>query len=267
MRTRRDNEGWGQEGAEGEESAETAIVEESAIMNTWGYLIAGVLPYLVAAVFVAGVGGRLLAWSRAPAPPPMTLFPTRGASTGALLEEAFFLPRLWRGDRTLWLCAWAFHAALALVLAGHVRVVSALFDRGLDWAGLGAGTMSSVATVAGAGAGLVLLAALLLLLGRRMVVRRVREISGLPDYFALFLLVTVVGTGDWMRICATPIDLAATRAWVAALVTMAPAPALPTPVLAHLGAAEALVLYVAFSKLMHFGGIFFALPLVKRGAP
>jgi nitrate reductase gamma subunit len=38
-------------------------------------------------------------------------------------------------------------------------------------------------------------------------------------------------------------------------------------VLLHLFCAELLVLYVAFSKLMHFGGFFVTFSLVKRSAP
>jgi nitrate reductase gamma subunit len=236
-------------------------------MNGWTYLIAGVLPYLVTGVFVVGAGHRLWAWWRGPAPPLMTLFPTGGATTGALLKEAFFLPRLLRGDRHLWILAWAFHAGLALVMAGHVRVMSGLFDRGLERAGVGESTLTSVAAVAGTSAGVVVLATLLLLLGRRIFLRRVREISAVPDFLALVLLAAVVATGDWMRWSGTPVDLIATRAWFASLLAFSPGPALPPAVLLHLLCAELLVAYVAFSKLMHMGGIFFALPLLKRGAP
>jgi nitrate reductase gamma subunit len=116
-------------------------------------------------------------------------------------------------------------------------------------------------------AGVVLLAAVLLLLGRRLFVTRVREISGAPDFIALFLLAAVITTGDLMRFASNPIELATTRAWALSLLTLSPAVALPSALLLHLLCAELLVFYLAFSKLMHFGGFFFTFSLVKRSTP
>jgi nitrate reductase gamma subunit len=133
--------------------------------------------------------------------------------------------------------------------------------------GIGAGSMATLSAVAGGFAGAVLLGAILLLLGRRLFVTRVREISALPDFLALFLLVAVIATGDLMRFGPGHVGLAMTRAWVASLPALSPAVALPPTVLLHLFCAELLVLYLAFSKLMHFGGFFFTFSLVKRTVP
>jgi len=197
----------------------------------------------------------------------MTLYPTKGSGWGPLLREALFFPSLFRGDKALWSFAWFFHVALALALVGHLRVVTGALDRLFAAVGIGAGGVATLATAAGGLAGLVLLASALLLLGRRVFVKRVREISSVPDFFALFLLVAVIATGDLMRFGAGHVDLGATRAWAASLLTLSPAVALPEAVLLHLFCAELLVLYVAFSKLMHFGGFFLTFSLVKRTAP
>ena len=113
----------------------------------------------------------------------------------------------------------------------------------------------------------MLIATLLLLLGRRLLVTRVREISSAPDFIGLFLLLAVITTGNLMRLAGSHIDLTATRAWAASLLTLSPSLALPPAVLMHLLCAELLVLYITFSKLMHFGGFFFTFSLVKRGVP
>jgi nitrate reductase gamma subunit len=236
-------------------------------MRNLAFLVGGILPYFAALSFVVGVAYRLLCWRRVPQPALMTLYPTQGAGWRQLAREALFFPSLFRGDRALWLFAWTFHAALALAFLGHLRVVTGAIDGGLALAGVGAGGMAALSAVAGGFAGVVLLATILLLLGRRLFVARVREISALPDFLALFLLVAVIATGDLMRLGPGHVDLAMTRAWISSLLVLAPASALPPAVLLHLFCAELLVLYLAFSKLMHFGGFFFTFSLVKRTAP
>ena len=236
-------------------------------MNSTAILVGGILPYLAFTTFMIGVAYRLLAWRRVKQPALMTLYPTRGSGLGQLVREALFFPSLFRGDKTLWLFAWSFHDALALAFLGHLRVLTGAIDRGLGWFGIGAGGMAALSAVAGGFAGVVLLATILLLLGRRLLLTRVREISAVPDFFALLLLVAVITTGDLMRFGASHVDLAASRAWALSLFTFSPTVTLPSAVLLHLFCAELLVLYLAFSKLMHFGGFFFTFSLVKRSTP
>jgi nitrate reductase gamma subunit len=236
-------------------------------MSSAAFIVTRVLPYLALGAFLLGVAYRLLTWRRVPQPALMTLYPRQGSGWKPLVKEALFFPGLFRGDKALWSFAWCFHAALALAFLGHLRVVTGLVDDAAALVGLHAGAMATLSSVAGRFAGLVLLATILLLLGRRVLLRRVREVSSVPDFFALFLLVAVIATGDLMRFGGGSVDLAATRAWALALPTLAPAPALPTALLLHLFCAELLVLHLAFSKLMHFGGFFFTFSLVKRSAP
>jgi len=236
-------------------------------MGSTAFLVTRILPYLALGSFLLGVAYRLLGWWRVPQPTLMTLYPTEGSGWKPLVKEALFFPSLFRGDKTLWWFAWLFHVALALALLGHLRVVTGLIDRMLAALGLGPDALATLSSVAGGLAGIVLIAAVLLLLGRRALVRRVREISAAPDFLALFLLVAVITTGDLMRFGGAHVDLATTRAWASSLLTWSPAAALPAPVLLHLFCAELLVFYLAFSKLMHFGGFFFTFSLVKRSAP
>jgi nitrate reductase gamma subunit len=236
-------------------------------MSSTAFLVGGVLPYVAVVVFLVGVVHRLLGWRRVPQPGHMTLYPTGGASAKALVKEALFFPSLFRGDRALWLFAWSFHVALALAFLGHLRIATGIIDYGLGAFGIGAGGVATLSTMAGGFAGIVLIATVLLLIGRRLVVARVREISSAPDFVGLILLLAVITTGNLMRLGGSPIDLTVTRAWATSLFALAPALALPSSVLLHLFCAELLVLYVAFSKLMHFGGFFFTFSLVKRSQP
>jgi nitrate reductase gamma subunit len=260
-------------------------------MSSTAFLVGGVLPYLAATSFIIGVAYRLRIWRRVAQPALMTLYPIAmvppgfawrnrnagrhgtpprvsiskdSSGVGPLVKEALFFPSLFRGDKTLWLLAWSFHLALALAFVGHLRVLTGWMDSGLSTLGLGAGGIAQLSAIAGGCAGLVLLATVLLLLARRGLVRRVREISAAPDFFALFLLVAVIATGDLMRFGTSHVDLAMTRTWALSLLTFSPAIALPPAVLVHVFCAELLVLYFAFSKLMHFGGFFFTFALVKR---
>ena len=204
---------------------------------------------------------RVWVWKKLPQP-GMTLFPIspRGTAAGVVKETLFF-PSLFRGDRFLWAMSWLFHAMLALILFGHIRVVT---DFPALWSALhiDADTMSAVV---GGAAGVTILVMIVLLIARRFALERVREISAPADYFALFLLLAIVLTGNAMRFVGH-FDLAVTRQYFASLV-MLRWPAVPENgwFLAHLFLGQMLLLYLPFSKIMHFGGVFFTQAAIKRG--
>ncbi len=230
-------------------------------------LVGAVLPYLAVAVFLAGVTWRLLTWKRMPQPAPLTLFPTRGSGIGPLLKEAFLFSNLRRGDGSLWSLAWVFHLTLAIAFIGHLRIVSALGDRALGGLGISPGAIAAISTLAGGAAGVVLLLAIAGFIGRRLLLRRVREISSVPDYLGLLLLTAVITSGNLMRWLGSPTELALARSWFASLLTLSPQVPHSPLLLLHAFFAELLILYIAFSKLMHFGGFFFTFSLTKRTCP
>lgn len=236
-------------------------------MRPLAFLVASVLPYFVVLVFVAGLVHRLASWWRRPRPPLMTLYPVQGSGGASLAREALLFPSLRRGDSRLWALAWPFHVALALVWVGHARVFTTLFDQGLIAVGLRGEWIETASALAGSAAGAVLVVTGVGLLVRRIVLARVREISGLPDFFALLLLLAVIVSGDVMRLVAGDVALAETRRWASSLVAFAPMVPTTPSLLVHLFLAESLIAYLAFSKLMHFGGFFFTFPLIKRNAP
>lgn len=232
-------------------------------MSAARWFVVAILPYTAIGVFAGGVIHRLTVWARAPRPPAMTLYPTLGGGPLALIKEAVFFPRLYRGDRPFWLIAWSFHAALALAFVGHIRAISGLFDR---WTGLGEAQLSTLSLAAGGLAGGLLLLGVLLLLVRRFVLSRVREISKVPDFLALLLLVAVISSGNLLRFGPAPVDLEEVRDWFTSLARFSPTVPSSGYFILHVFFAELLLFYLAFSKLLHFGGIFFMLPLIKTPA-
>lgn len=236
-------------------------------MSNTAFLVGGILPYLAIVVFLVGVVYRLRVWWRVPQPAPMTLYPTKGSSFASLAKEALFFPSLYRGDKTMWLLSWSFHATLALAFLGHLRVVTGLFDRGMGSVGVGARGIETLSAIAGGAAGMVLGVTVVTLLLRRIFVARVREISKAPDFLALLLLVAVITCGNLMRFGGAHFDLAQTRTWAASLLAFSPVVPASSAFLLHLFLAEILILYVVFSKLMHFGGFFFTFALIKGSQP
>lgn len=223
-------------------------------------LVGMVLPPITLVVFAIAMGSRIRTWAKLPQP-GMTLFPTPpGGTLMGVLKETLLFPSLFRGNRLLWVLSWVFHAALALIVVGHVRVVA---DFPALWAALhiNADTMSAVM---GGAAGIVIMAMAALLLLRRLVVPKAREISGTGDYFALLLILMIILTGNAMRFLGH-FDLAQTRAYFAALLTFS-TPVVPNSpwFLLHFLLAQTLVLYIPFSKILHLGGVFFAQTALKR---
>jgi nitrate reductase gamma subunit len=225
------------------------------------------LPYVALTVFACGVTYRLTVWKRTPQPGKMTLYPSEGPVLLSVVKEALLFPSLLKGDKPFWLLAWSFHVALAVAFVGHFRVVTGVIDTALVSMGLGVSTLGALSAALGSIVGIVLLATASTLLLRRLFLARVREISHPPDFLALLLVVAVIASGDAMRLSGDAVDLAQTRAWAVSLLTFSPTVPQSQAFVFHVLFAETLILYIAFSKLMHFGGFFFTFPLIKRSSP
>jgi len=231
--------------------------------------VGGILPYVAVAVFVAAMSYRIYMWRRLPSP-PMTLFPapaTSGANAVNTLKEAAFFRSLFRGDRLLWSFAWLFHVVLALIFVGHSRVFANV-DGALLSAGMSEAGIQVMSSSVGGAAGIVVLVTALFLLIRRLVVQRVREITSFGDYFALILIGAILVTGNMMRLGAEHLDLELTRNYFAGLTRFSgvtDAEALRNNVfLVHMGLALVLLIYIPFSKILHFGGVFFTHQLIRK---
>jgi nitrate reductase gamma subunit len=232
--------------------------------SSCAFVIGGVLPYVVVLTFVPAVVCRFRAWSRIPKGRSLTLFPApRGSAARSMLAEALFFPRLFKSDRPFWCISWVFHASLALVAAGHLRLVTSSVDEALLSLGLSREGLTAMSDALGSTAGILMLGTGALLLVRRITTARVREASDASDFVALLLVLSIVVTGDLMRF-GSSVELAQTRAWASSLLVFAPAvPSDPT-FLIHALLAQLLIMYVPFSRILHFGGIFFTQALVQK---
>jgi len=105
--------------------------------------------------------------------------------------------------------------------------------------------------------GLILTAALLYLLSRRLFQADVRYISLFTDYFALFLLLGLAGSGVLMRYF-TKTDIIAVKQLAIGIVTFSPVvPAsLGGLFFVHLFLLTVLITWFPFSKLAHMPGVF-----------
>ncbi len=230
------------------------------------FFVVAILPFLTIIVFVIGIAYHFYVWNKLPKP-KMTLTPAPKPGIPRyieLLKETFFFRSLFKGDKNLWIFSWVFHAMLALIFIGHLRVIMWLPDRMLASMGMTVEGINTMSQLSGGIAGLVILVMIMVLLGRRLFTGRVREISLKGDYIALILIILVLVTGDAMRFVAH-IDLSLTRDYFLSLVTFS-AVSIPDNswFISHYFFAQLLIMYMPFSKLLHFGGIFFTEALIQQ---
>jgi len=248
-----------------------------------------VIPYAAIAVFLAGIAYRVVRWALVPVPfriptscgqqkslpwikagwleNPYTvmgviarmaleilLFRSLFRNTKAELRQG---PKLIFGEnKLLWLSALAFHWTFLFVFLRHLRFflepvpafVTAL-ERIDGFFQIGAPLLYMT--------DLIILAALAYLLLRRLLESQIRYISLFTDYFALFLLIGLAGSGVWLRYF-TRTNLVEIKQLAMGLVTFSPVvPAGVHPLFfMHLFLLCALLAYFPFSKLMHLGGVF-----------
>ncbi|MGA2263115.1 MAG: sulfate reduction electron transfer complex DsrMKJOP subunit DsrM, partial [Acidobacteriota bacterium] len=190
-----------------------------------------ILPYAAIGIFLMGVAYRVVCWTRSPVPFRITtscgqqrslpwikaawlenpsttlgviarialevlLFRSLFRNTKAVLREG---PRLvFDENKFLWLGALAFHWSFLFIFLRHLRFfiepvpAVALWIQNLDG-------FFQVGTPALFVTDILILAALTYLLIRRLIDPQIRYISLFTDYFALFLLLGLAGSGAFMR--------------------------------------------------------------------
>ena len=218
-------------------------------MSILAVIIAVVL-YAAAAVLVAGLVRKIVQYARTPAPLKIPTTPapiTRTGVAGRLVREVVLFESLFKASKWTWLFGWVFHAALLVVLVGHLRYFTEPV-----WA--------PVVLVQGIApyAGLAMVAGLAGLWARRFLVDRVRYISAPSDHLMLALLVAIGASGLAMRF-GIHTDIVALKAFALGLVRFDWQP-IPSDgvLLLHLALVAALMAVFPFSKLLHAPGLFFS---------
>ena len=206
--------------------------------------------YAAAAVLVAGIAYKIVQYARTPAPLKIPTTPapiTRAGVAVRIAREVVLFESLFKASKWTWLFGWLFHAALLIVLVGHLRYFTEPV-----WA--------PVALVQGIVpyAGIAMIAGLAGLWARRFLVDRVRYISAPSDHLMLALLVAIGASGVAMRF-GVHTDIVALKAFALGLVRFDWQPIPPDGVLLlHLGLVAALMAVFPFSKLLHAPGLFFS---------
>ncbi len=156
----------------------------------------------------------------------------------------------------LWLGALAFHYSFLVVLLRHFRFFTSPVPSCLTWLEY----FDGIVQLGLPGlflSGVVLLAATLFLLGRRIFDAKVTYISQAADYFPLFLIIGIAATGIAMRYF-TKVDIIGIKTLTMGLATFAPV--IPEGVgglfYGHVFMVSVLFAYFPASKLMHAGGVF-----------
>ncbi len=245
--------------------------------------------YAAVLVFLVGVTRRVLRWAASPVPfrIPTTAGQQRSlpwirdsrldnpsstaGAIGRMALEILLFRSLFRNtraemrsgarltfgeDKYLWLGAIAFHYSFLVILLRHLRfflepippVINAIAAAdGFFQVGVPPVYLTDV----------TVLLALGYLLVRRLRDPRLRYLSLFTDYFALFLLIGLAGSGVLMRYFARQ-DVIAVKQMALGLATFSPM--IPASVGAfffvHLAFLGTLLAYFPFSKLVHMAGIF-----------
>ncbi|RAU23374.1 nitrate reductase [Paramagnetospirillum kuznetsovii] len=201
-------------------------------------------------VMVVGLGLKIAQYARTPAPLKIPTTPAPLTKPGVafrLGREALMFESLFKGNKPLWLFAMIFHLGLAVVLIRHVRY----FETSV-------GPLVALVQPLAQPAGLAMVAGLLLLLARRVVIERIRYITGKSDILMLVLLIAIGASGMAMK-CLVHTDIVAVKAFFTGLMGFELRPLPTDPLLAvHLLLVAALMIIFPFSKLLHAPGLFFS---------
>ncbi|BCS98347.1 nitrate reductase subunit gamma [Desulfoluna limicola] len=246
------------------------------------------IPYIAFVMFLGGFIWRIMKWAKSPVPfrIPTTCGqqkslpwikhdkldnPSNGLGVvGRMALEIFTFRSLFRntkaeikGDRVsyeweiwLWVAALAFHYSFLAVLVRHMRFFLEPVPACIKFLEAADGFFQIGLPIVLL-SGVVLLAAVGFLFFRRVATPRLRYASLAADYFPLFLIMGIAGTGIYMRYFLR-VDVVAIKELTMGLATLHPTiPANIDPFLfVHLFLVCVLFVYFPFSKLMHAGGIF-----------
>ena len=209
-----------------------------------------ILFYLATLVLVIGVAAKIRTYARVPAPLKIPTTPapkTRVGVVWRMLREVVFFESLFKSNKWIWLFGYAFHMAMWLVLARHLRYFT---QPVWGWVEI----VQPFGTYAAFG----MILGLAGLWARRVVVERIRYISGPSDHLILALLAGIVVSGTMMRFVAHT-DIVAVKGYMLGLMRLRIGDLPSDPILlVHLFLVAVLMIIFPVSKLLHAPGVFFS---------
>ena len=213
-------------------------------------IVYALLFYIATALLVVGVGLKIRQYARTPAPLKIPTTPapvTRSGVVMRMFREVVFFESLFKSNKWIWIFGWMFHFGMFLVLARHLRYFT---DPVWTWV--------SLIQPFGMYAAFAMAAGLLGLWARRILVDRVRYITGPSDHLLLGLLILIGLTGLGMTF-VVHVDVISVKQFFRGLMTFSiqPLPADPL-LLLHLLLVATLMIVFPFSKLLHAPGLFFS---------
>jgi nitrate reductase gamma subunit len=217
--------------------------------------------YAACLIFVAGFLCKMyFGYYKTPQPLKIPQTPQPTTLSGVVMRMAgdvLFFRSLAKGTTLLFIAGWVFHFTFLLMIIRHLRYFVNPVPGWITALGNGALVIGSVS-----------MAALIVLLFRRFIDKKVSYISSLADYFVLLLIMGIVQTGIMMHYEKFRPNIVEVKAFMLELLQF------KTPFLlmimhpvhapgcmlfiAHLSLVALLLIYFPFSKLMHAGGYFFS---------
>jgi nitrate reductase gamma subunit len=206
--------------------------------------------YVATALFIGGLFVKIRQYARTPAPLKIPTTPAPVTQSGVIyrmFREVALFESLFKSNKWIWILGYMFHVGLALVLLRHLRY----FTDPVWW-------WVELVQPFGIYAGIVMVLGLLGLLGRRIVVERIRYISGPSDYLMLLLLI-LIGVSGLMMKFVSHTDIVTVKQFMLGLMVF-DIRELPTdgPLLIHLALVAVLMIIFPISKLLHAPGVFFS---------
>jgi len=207
--------------------------------------------YVATVLLIAGLGWKIRQYWTTPAPLKIPTTPaptTRGGVVFRMFREVAFFESLFKSNKWIWIFGYMFHIGLALVLLRHTRYFMDM------------GPVLTFIQPFGIYGGMAMVAGLLGLWARRIVVERIRYITGPSDHLILALLVGIGMSGLSMKFVKHT-DIVSVKEFFGNWMHFNfGALALPNDplLLLHLFLVAVLMIIFPLSKLLHAPGVFFS---------
>ncbi len=210
--------------------------------------------YFAIVIFVFGILCKVWKYAIIPNPLKIPLTPAPTNAVGVIIRvflDAAVFKSLFNSNKFIWLGGCAFHLALLIVVASHIRFFVSPVPELIM-------LLQTFLQSIGIFIGLLFIAPIGYLFIRRVWVDRIRFVSIFADYFVLILLFFIGLSGITMKYFIRP-DLPAVKAFIIGLISFSPQPIPENPIfITHFTLILILLVYFPFSKLIHSFGIFFS---------